>query len=325
MRPRVRRAAAIALRGLCGAAAVAYVAHHLSWGAVWGTLRHARTDLLTAVVVINAGMLWVRALRLRVLLQPTRATLPRLFLAVLTSSAINNVLPLRAGDLARLFMLENVAGISKTVATAVALVEKLLEVVVLAALALAVAFDDPGQTWARSAGAAGLGLALASLVLLKRVTEEPGDRSPALRRLPAFLRTLAERMAPGTHALRNPRAFAGALGASLSAWCCELAMIMLCARAIGLGIGPALAVVVLLGINLAMLLPSLPANAGAFEGAAAVVLVLTGVPKPAAVAFAVLYHLVQIVPVTIAGLALLARSGMTLRSFETRAETSSAG
>ncbi|HEX3903139.1 MAG TPA: lysylphosphatidylglycerol synthase transmembrane domain-containing protein [Polyangia bacterium] len=319
MRPRGRRAAAIALRGLCGAAAVAYVAHHLSWGAVWGTLRHARTDLLAAVVVINAGMLWVRAVRLRVLLQPTRATLPRLFLAVLTSSAINNVLPLRAGDLARLFMLENVARISKTVATAVALVEKLLEVVVLAALALAAACDAPGQAWARGAGAAGLGLALASLCLLNWVTEGP------VVRLPAFTRKLAERMAPGTHALRNPRALAAALGASLAAWCCELAMIMLCARAIGLAIGPALAVVVLLGINLAMLLPSLPANAGAFEGAAAVVLVLAGVPKPAAVAFAVLYHLVQIVPVTVAGLALLARNGMTLRSFETRAEPTSAG
>ena len=114
------------------------------------------------------------------------------------------------------------------------------------------------------------------------------------------------------------------LGASLAAWTCEIVMIILCARAIGLSVGPVLAVVVLLGINLAMMVPALPAGAGTFESAAAVVLVLAKVGKPTAVAFAVLYHVVQVVPVTAAGLIVLARSGPRLRS-RLRAATTSAG
>ena len=77
----------------------------------------------------------------------------------------------------------------------------------------------------------------------------------------------------------------------------------------------------LLGINLAMAVPALPANAGTFESAAAVVLVFAKVGKPTAVAFALLYHLVQVVPVTLAGLALLARSGMRLGPFEDAPKT----
>jgi uncharacterized protein (TIRG00374 family) len=131
-------------------------------------------------------------------------------------------------------------------------------------------------------------------------------------RIPGFLRTAAARIAPGMSVLRSSEATAETLGASLAAWSCEIAMIILCARAIGLHVAPVLAVVVLLGINLAMAVPALPANAGTFESAAAVVLVFAKVGKPMAVAFALLYHMVQVVPVTLAGLGVLARSGLRL-------------
>jgi uncharacterized membrane protein YbhN (UPF0104 family) len=62
-----------------------------------------------------------------------------------------------------------------------------------------------------------------------------------------------------------------------------------------------LATVVLFGINLALALPLTPAGAGPFESAAAAVLILAGVGKGPAVAFAILYHAVQVIPVTIIG------------------------
>jgi uncharacterized membrane protein YbhN (UPF0104 family) len=314
--PTPRRRVAVALvRGLVGVAALAFVAHHLSWREVWGALRRARVALLVAVVAINALMLTVRAARLQVLLSPARASLASLFRAVVASSAINNVFPLRAGDVARLYMLESCAGIGKSAAMAIAVVEKLLEVVVLAALALvAIGFaphQSPNRSWALRTGAVALGLAVVSLIILSRMAD--GRR----RRLPGFLRAAAARIAPGMAVLRSSEATAETLGASLAAWSCEIAMIILCARAIGLHVPLVLAVVVLLGINLAMAVPALPANAGTFESAAAVVLVFARVAKPTAVAFALLYHLVQVVPVTLAGLGLLARSGLQFGSHET--------
>jgi uncharacterized membrane protein YbhN (UPF0104 family) len=314
--PTPRRRLAVALaRGLVGVAAVAFVAHHLSWHEVWGALRRARVPLLVVVVAINGLMLAVRAARLQVLLSPARASLASLFRAVVASSAINNVFPLRAGDVARLYMLESCAGIGKSAAMAIAVVEKLLEVVVLAALALiAICFapnQSPNRSWALGTGAVALGVAAASLIILSRMAD--GRRG----RLPGFLRTASARIAPGMAVLRSSEATAETLGASLAAWSCEIAMIILCARAIGLHVPLVLAVVVLLGINLAMAVPALPANAGTFESAAAVVLVLARVAKPTAVAFALLYHLVQVVPVTLAGLGLLARSGLRFGPYQT--------
>jgi uncharacterized membrane protein YbhN (UPF0104 family) len=306
-------------RGLVGAAAVAFVAHHLSWREVWDVLRRARVALLVAVVAINGLMLTVRAARLQVLLSPARASLGSLVRAVVASSALNNVFPLRAGDVARLYMLESCAGIGKSAAMAIAVVEKLLEVVVLAALALLATCFAPNQPWVLGTGAAALGVAVASLVILKRVAD--GRRG----RLPGFLRAAAARIAPGMAVLRSSEATAETLGASLAAWSCEIAMIILCARAIGLHLPLVLAVVVLLGINLAMAVPALPANAGTFESAAAAVLVFARVAKPTAVAFALLYHLVQVVPVTLAGLGLLARSGLRFGPYGTPEAPTSTG
>jgi uncharacterized membrane protein YbhN (UPF0104 family) len=73
----------------------------------------------------------------------------------------------------------------------------------------------------------------------------------------------------------------------------------------GLQISFPLATVVLLGINLAMALPSTPASAGPFEGATVAVLMFAGVGKGPALAFALFYHALQVIPVTVAGVAAL--------------------
>jgi uncharacterized membrane protein YbhN (UPF0104 family) len=307
-------------RGLVGIGAVAFLAHRLSWREVWGIFRRARVELLVAVVAINGLMLTIRAARLQVLLSPLRRpSFESLFRAVLTSSALNNVLPLRAGDVARLYMLESCAGIGKSAAMAIAVIEKLLEVLVLTALALCATCFAPQQSWVLGTCAAALAVAVAALVVLRRMADGRSDR------IPRFLRAAAAGIAPGMSALRSSEATSKTLAASLAAWSCEIAMIILCARAIGLHVAPALAVVVLLGINLAMAVPALPANAGTFESAAAVVLVFAKVGKPTAVAFALLYHLVQVAPVTLAGLGVLARSGFRLRPPEAPGVTTSAG
>jgi uncharacterized membrane protein YbhN (UPF0104 family) len=102
------------------------------------------------------------------------------------------------------------------------------------------------------------------------------------------------------------------LGLSAVAWALEAGMIVLTGRALGLAIGFPLAIVLLLGINLALVLPSMPAGAGVFEAGATLVLLIAGFGKEDAVAFAVLYHAVQVIPVTLIGAAIVMRTGPTL-------------
>jgi uncharacterized membrane protein YbhN (UPF0104 family) len=305
---RAKRSALVALRlGVVGAA-LWFVLRGVAWDAVAASLKQARPLLLVAVVALNAAMMSVKSARLRLLLQEG-ASFRACFLAKLTASAVNNVLPFRGGDMARLWMLERHAGISKSAAAAIAVLEALFELVTLGAIATVGGLSSPGQRWAVGVSAV-VGLVATTLLIASRWVTH----------LPRWARGLAARVEPGVRALRDRGVVVRAIVLSAIAWGLELAMIVACGRALQLPIGAALAAVIVLGINVALAVPSSPAGAGAFEGAVVVVLTLAGLGKSQAVAFALLYHLIQVVPVTLAGALVVWRAGLTLDRLPARAD-----
>src|SRR5665213_381270 len=314
MRPVVRRAINLLLKGTFVGAALIFLARGVAWVDVARTFRSASVFLLLSVEAINFGMMAFKAGRLRLLLR----NVPRFsscFLAKLTTSAINNVLPLRGGDMARLWMLERHARITKSAAAGVAVVEVLFEMISLGVVALIGALAIHQQRWIVGTTLTLVGVAASAIWLVLRVggPRSPRPDDPARKNgLVGRLRRFVGQIESGLGALRSHRAVATVVAMSLGIWLLEVAMVVLCARAIQLPIGPGLATIILLGINLALVLPSLPASAGTFEGGAALVLVLSGISKGPAVAFALLYHAVQVVPVTIAGLGIVSRVGVTL-------------
>jgi uncharacterized protein (TIRG00374 family) len=326
--PRFRRAASGIARLALAAGAVAFLARGVVWADVLDSLHDANLPLLGVVVAINAAMMAVKAIRLDVLLGG-RPRFWSCLLVKVTASAINNVAPLRSGDVARVWMLERQVGIPKPAAAAVGVVEMLLELAALAAIGLGAALRVPGQRWASGISPALLVGAVGGLFMLRRAgrrasassatpssaTPAPPDESrtaPGGGGIRGRLRGLRARMAPGVAVLAHGRSTALAVALSFLAWGLEATMVLLCARAVHLPLGVPLALLVLLGINVALVFPSLPAGAGAFEAAVAVVLTLGGIAKGPAVAFAILYHLVQVLPVTVAGAWIILRVGVTL-------------
>jgi uncharacterized protein (TIRG00374 family) len=317
-----KRFATVALRLVTFGVTGAFVVWGVRWREVVESLRSAKIAPLVVVVALNAGMMAIKAVRLRLLLgSPQSDRIPRpsfalCFLALLTSSAINNVTPLRGGDIARLWILQRSAGITKAAGVGVTVVEKLIEIFALAALVIALSFFVPGQRWSWYAAPivlAGVGVVLAALWWSAR----PGVRSVARdldRRngLWARARRLGERFAPGVSPLHERGVLARVLALSGLAWACETLMIAVCALSVGLPIGLALGPVLLFGINLAIAVPAAPAGAGPFEGAMVVVLTLAAVAKGPALAFALLYHAVQVIPVTVAGLGVISQLGIAL-------------
>jgi len=63
------------------------------------------------------------------------------------------------------------------------------------------------------------------------------------------------------------------------------------------------ALLVLLTLKVAIAVPSTPASVGAFEIGAVVSLELLGVPRSSALAFALVYHAIQVVPLAFISLA----------------------
>jgi hypothetical protein len=313
-----KRFATITLRAVTVLSTGAFVVWGVNWREVVDSLHNVDGALLALVVVANACMMGVKAVRLRLLLGPRRASLGFCFLALLSSSAINNVAPLRGGDVARLWMFSSNAGTTKTAAIGVTVVEKVLDLLSLAVLVVVVSWLVPAQRWAEYTSLVVLGAGTALFVAARfsarrerrseadvHVPERPG-------RLGSRMRALGEQLTLGVKAVGERGVLAQVMALSVLAWVCEFVMIALCSRSLGEPIGPTLALVLLLGINLAIAVPSAPASAGPFESATVVVLTLAGFAKGPALAFALVYHAVQVVPVTIAGLAVVARLGLTL-------------
>ena len=102
-------------------------------------------------------------------------------------------------------------------------------------------------------------------------------------------------------ALADRRALSRAMLYSILADTLEIVLIVVCLRSIGLAPGWLAAAGVLVGMNLAIALPSTPAQLGAFEAGTALSLTLFGVGAEQAVAFALLYRVVQWGPATLVG------------------------
>ncbi len=106
----------------------------------------------------------------------------------------------------------------------------------------------------------------------------------------------------------RPRALSLSLGASLVSWALEVNVIMIAMRAVGLSLPPVAALLVLLAVNLALAFPvAPPGNLGTLEVGATLALLGFGVAKEQALAFGLVYHFLQILPIGILGLILAGR------------------
>jgi uncharacterized membrane protein YbhN (UPF0104 family) len=248
-------------------------------------LRSTRVAELAAwAVLLMAIGFALRAGRFRAVLGETSVSFPGVVASVLLSQAANNVLPLRAGELVKT---RDFAAAGHPLGRVVAAqgAEKLVEVtslVLLCAPALAASF---------------------------------GYRRPAI----LLVVLLAGGVPPLVWIARRYRMPAtrigGAFAWSLGADAVEIALVALTLRSLGLASGLGASLVVLGAVNLAIALPSAPGHAGALEAGAALGLMAIGVARESALAFALLYRVVQWVPITLGGAAVWAWRAIGRRRF----------
>lgn len=226
---------------------------------------------------------------------------------VLVGFALNNTLPARAGDAARIWMSRRQTGRDALFGAVLVVAEKVTDVIALAALALV---GVMGGLDAR------VGLALGTVLLATLVIGIPvGVRLRGSSAQEVFpddtgvegvgrLRRSARSFVVGVRSLGSARILA-ALWWSLIVWILEGATYAVIATAGGLHVRPFLQCAVVGIGNLAGVVPALPGAWGTFELAVQQVLVRGGVAAGQAFAAGLLMHLFVFVPSTLAG-ALLA-------------------
>jgi uncharacterized protein (TIRG00374 family) len=307
-------------------ALLAWVLHRINLHEVWQYARAANPWLLLATVALATATFPVRAIRWRLILRDVdghRFPLLPLWHATAVGFMANNLLPARAGEVARAYVVTRQLPVRFTTALASIGVERVFDgLVMLGLMAVAIAapsFPAHALVGGRSFSAVATTGALvfgAILVLALLVVHRPApwlslfDRL-ARRLLPAGAAArvmhAAEGIVAGLTVLKSPTRFAGVVLWSLVLWLKNAAAFAICFRAFGLDV-PLEAALLLQGIiGFGVAVPSTPGFVGVFEAATLLTLRLYGVDASLAVSYALTYHVTTFIPITLLGFWSLSR------------------
>lgn len=330
MSPKIRALIGILVSGLFVWLLVRYSG--IDWGNAWQHIRNADVGYLIASAFAATLIFAIRVPRWRIILPAPangqRLPFSSLFQSIIIGQMMTNVVPGRAGELARPYVLnrkEPSVPFSTGVASVV--VDRVFDGICVLLLLL-VAMLDPtfprdatlnGASIANFAmlGTVGLLVGLVGLFILVLFPEVfiGTTRRLARRTVPRFEEPVANffaRFAEGLTILKDPRRFLLAFMWTLIHWLVCAASYWLAFQAIGLEAPFMAAIFTQTIIVLAVALPQAPGFIGVFETFAILGLSVYGVPKDIAAAWAIAYHAVTYIPVTVLGLIYAVRMGLNI-------------
>ena len=319
-------------------ALLVYALHDVNFAIVADTLRRSNIALFVLSAITVTLIYPLRARRWRVILDPVAPDLPfgELWRATAVGMMIGNIVPARAGELARAYALSTEEPkVSFATAFASIAVDRVFDAVVILFLLFLAMLDPAFPTGTRIADQpvanwAGGGI-IAVLVLLAALY--------ALVLFPARVLTLYElvvrRLAPkleargrdallafasGLSVLRAPRRFASVLMWTVLHWLCNALAFWIGFRAVGIETPFSAALFVQGIIAIGVAIPSAPGFFGVFEAIAKESLAVYGVGPDLAVAWAIGFHILSFIPITVIGAVYFARLGLKMGDLGSAAE-----
>jgi uncharacterized protein (TIRG00374 family) len=288
--------------------------------------------------VLVAATYWARAVRWQHLLAPLGHTRFRsTFRATIIGFAALGVLPARAGDVLRPYLLARQEGHSVTAAFATIVMERILDLVaVLTLLAVYVlgfaditAMPPRAFRWVEGIAEVAAAVAAAMVVTVWAMAAHP-ERLAAVtawstRALPTGLgrriATAVEHFGIGLSVARTPRQFFVALAYSLPVWILGAAEVWAVTTAFGMTLPFAGSFLIQAMLVLGVAVPT-PGGVGSFHEAYRFGMTsFFGAPNAGAVAAAIVVHALSFVPVVILGLVFMAQDGLTLGRLRSMAES----
>lgn len=311
-RPQIARIIRVAV-SLAIIALLVVFARTVNWSGAWQAIITASRPLLLAALAANLLSLVARGVRWWILLREVGS--PSLMLALKATFAgagLNNVLVANGGDAARVVFVTRASGVPSSRVIATAALDRLFDPIgFLALLAFgAAAFQLPPELqrlrWPALGAVAVVAILLIWLVRSAH-TLAPGH-VPEHRDTPRDWRGrttawLAEFGGSMRDLASGPRVI-WILLLTIAAWIGQLATFALAASAAHVPLSLPGNLATLLAVNVSLIIRATPGNVGFFQFAYALAAGTFGVTKAAAIAVSVLIQALQIIPVTILGVAL---------------------
>ena len=335
MRPRARTVLILLLTfGL-----LAYFLRGADMREVWAETRRADPWALLLALAATGVTYVLRALRWQYLLAPIGPTrFSTAFRTTIIGFAASALLPARAGEVIRPYLLAKREGLSATSAFATVILERLLDLLTVLLLfasfvffgAAGVVARDPSQlsrvTFGGTLAAAGAILASIVCFALAGHPERLGRLVLGIERfLPAALaRRVArfvETFAQGLAVMRQPGRLVAALALSFPLWIAIAAGIWLTSRAFHITFPFSASFLVMTMLVVGVAVPTPGAIGGFHAFFQFSVETFFGAPHDRAVGAAIVLHAISFLPVTIVGVALMLAEGLTLAGVKRLAET----
>ncbi len=263
-----------------------------------------------------------RTLRWKIMLRSVKSiAMGPLFRYIVLGYMANNLLPARLGEVVRAYVTGKQENMSRSSAFASVILERLFDGITILMLLLFLIFAaelDAG--WLRYLAWASAGLFMGALGFLFALTYARervlGITERVVRYLPEALSSkilhILHRFVAGLKLLRRPGDFFFSIAMSFPVWLCEVLVYYLYLKAFRIDVPFKAAVLALVVVNLSSLIPSSPGFIGVFQYACVKSLAVFGVGSTLALAWSVAIHSTQIVPITLLGLAILSRMGLSM-------------
>jgi uncharacterized protein (TIRG00374 family) len=326
-----------ALGAVLSAALIYWTLHGVSPTEVARRLSQADPLLFAASIFCATGIFALRAPRWQTILEPvaSKVGLGPLWRATAIGMMVNNVVPARAGEIARAYALTKEAPVPFATALASLAVDRLFDAIVLLLLA-AVALLDPALSTThtlagRPLSSFALGAVGIVVVLILGLYALVFFPSQLLRLFELFARRVSptveergkrvlETFMQGLSVLRRPAHFAAVFAWTVAHWLLNAVGFWLSFKAVGIAVPFSAGLFLQAFIALGTAVPALPGFFGVFEYMSVQGLAVYGVGQEQAATWAIGYHLLSFIPITLFGAYYFARLGVKLSDLQPSTE-----
>jgi uncharacterized protein (TIRG00374 family) len=289
--------------------ATVVVLRSVDFGQTTAVLSHTRLLLLVPCIsLVGAGVL-LRALRWQRLL-PTfdrRVPVRRITPVLLIGYLGNTVLPARLGEPIRAYLLARREGLSSFEVLGTALIERIVDVAILAMMAFVAAIAADAPPWVMQLTGVAAGGALVIVIAMMLVGLGPAvrilDGLAAGVHLPLAkaIVTRLDRFAQGFGGRSQRRPVAEAAALTVPIWLIDTSICWLAGQSLGSDLSPGSALLIVAVGALGTSVPSAPGYIGTYELAASAAARAVGLAAPAGLSLAIVLHAITLLPVALAG------------------------
>lgn len=322
--PSIGRLVKIVLGIAVSAAFIVYLFWNIDPRDVLARLSTTNWTFLTISLVLNLVSVWIRSWRWYYLFPPGSRP-QRLFSAVMIGYMANNILPLRAGEVVRVYIASR-HGPRFWTSVATLVVERVLDGLAVGLMLAGLFLTLPLPRELRWPAIIFLAVDLIAMLVLAVIAIAPGVCSMLIRglfhrfaRLEQRLLDMLGTMSEGLQGVRSRRHIVPIFASSVALWVILAVAVWTALHATHLDLPLAASWAVLAFMGLGVSLPSSPGYVGVIQAATVLALALFSVPRTEALSFSLIFHAAQYFPVTIYGLVLLLIEQVSLADATRRA------